>query len=50
MQTPALFLQAYVALSRVTSLGGLWISGSLVSQANVRAHPAVVEFYDRASL
>ncbi len=36
--------QVYVALSRVTSLQGLWISGQNVSQAVVKAHPAVLAF------
>ncbi len=39
--------QAYVALSRVVSLGGLWLSGGAITQAVVKAHPAVVEFYGR---
>ena len=37
--------QAYVALSRVTSLAGLWLSGGAITQAVVKAHPAVLEFY-----
>ena len=37
--------QAYVALSRASSLAGLWLSGSAVTQAAVQAHPAVVVFY-----
>eukprot|EP00966_Prymnesium_polylepis_P183671 4256752-Prymnesium_polylepis.2 len=37
--------QAYVALSRVTSLAGLWLSGGAITQAVVKAHPAVIEFY-----
>ena len=39
--------QAYVTLSRVTSLDGLWIRGGAVTQAAVRAHPDVTEFYKR---
>lgn len=41
--------QAYVALSRVTSLDGLWIRGGAITQAAVKAHPAVMEFYGRNS-
>jgi len=37
--------QAYVALSRVISLKGLWLSGGEITQAVVKAHPAVVAFY-----
>ena len=37
--------QAYVALSRVVSLAGLWVSGGAITQAVVKAHPAVVAFY-----
>ena len=37
--------QVYVALSRVTSLAGLWLRGGLITQAVVKAHPAVVAFY-----
>ena len=40
--------QAYVALSRARSLAGLRIRGHLGSEA-VRAHPAVLEFYDSLS-
>ena len=39
--------QAYVALSRVVSLAGLWVSGGAITEAVVKAHPAVVEFYAR---
>ncbi|EOD20460.1 hypothetical protein EMIHUDRAFT_208320 [Emiliania huxleyi CCMP1516] len=49
---PASFFQAgpggavvYVALSRVTSLVGLWIRGAAVTQAVVKAHPEVLAFY-----
>ena len=37
--------QAYVALSRVTSLAGLWLYGGAITQAVVKAHPAVLHFY-----
>jgi len=37
--------QAYVALSRVVSLQGLWISGGDITSAAVKAHPAVLAFY-----
>ena len=36
---------AYVALSRVTSLDGLWIRGGRITQAVVKAHPSVLAFY-----
>jgi len=39
------FGQVYVALSRVTSLEGLWIRGGRVTQAVVKAHPNVLTFY-----
>ena len=39
------FGQVYVALSRVTSLAGLWIRGGRVTQHVVKAHPAVLAFY-----
>jgi ATP-dependent DNA helicase PIF1 len=39
--------QAYVALSRVTSLEGLWIRGGLITPAVVKAHPSVLEMYSR---
>jgi hypothetical protein len=41
------FGQAYVALSRVTSLQGLWIRGGLITPAVVKAHPAVKALYAR---
>jgi len=37
--------QVYVALSRVTSLKGLWIRGEGITQAMVKAHPDVQSFY-----
>eukprot|EP00961_Rhodomonas_salina_P203761 2749213-Rhodomonas_salina.1 len=39
------FGQTYVALSRARSLAGLWIQGGAVTQAAVKAHPAVIAFY-----
>jgi ATP-dependent DNA helicase PIF1 len=39
--------QVYVALSRVTSLDGLYIQGPQVTQKVVRAHPTVKEFYEK---
>jgi len=36
--------QAYVALSRVTSLAGLWLRSAL-SPSVVKAHPRVLQFY-----
>ena len=38
------FGQVYTALSRVTSLKGLWISGGKVNQSMVRLHPHVKKF------
>ena len=40
--------QVYVALSRVTSLAGLWLRGGRITQAVVKAHPAVLAFYEQA--
>ena len=37
--------QTYVALSRCTSLAGLWISGEKISQRHVFTDPKVVNFY-----
>mmetsp|Transcript_59082 Transcript_59082/g.125517 ORF Transcript_59082/g.125517 Transcript_59082/m.125517 type:complete len:595 (+) Transcript_59082:402-2186(+) len=39
------FGQAYVALSRVTSLDGLWVRGGSITQHVVKAHPKVIAFY-----
>ena len=39
--------QAYVALSRVTSLGGLWVRGGRITQSVVKAHPKVAAFYQK---
>ena len=41
--------QAYVALSRVTSLAGLGITGGHVTQRVVRAHPQVHTFYHKSA-
>jgi len=40
--------QAYVALSRLTDLNGLWIGGRGISQRNIRAHPQALAFYGLA--
>ncbi len=37
--------QVYVALSRVTSLTGLWIKGKAITQQIVKAHPDVIKFH-----
>eukprot|EP00929_Paragymnodinium_shiwhaense_P067462 TRINITY_DN33953_c0_g1_i1.p1 TRINITY_DN33953_c0_g1~~TRINITY_DN33953_c0_g1_i1.p1 ORF type:complete len:413 (-),score=88.10 TRINITY_DN33953_c0_g1_i1:25-1263(-) len=37
--------QAYVALSRLRGLDGLWIGGHGVSPTRIRAHPAALRFY-----
>jgi len=37
--------QAYVALSRLTSLAGLWIRGGGISRTRPHAHPDVLMFY-----
>jgi len=34
-----------VALSRVTSLAGLWVRGGSITQSVVKAHPDVLTFY-----
>ena len=39
--------QAYVALSRARSLAGLRVARGGVTRDAVRAHPAVLAFYDR---
>mmetsp|Transcript_33576 Transcript_33576/g.32054 ORF Transcript_33576/g.32054 Transcript_33576/m.32054 type:complete len:659 (+) Transcript_33576:83-2059(+) len=36
--------QAYVALSRVTGLGGLWLTRA-ITQSSVKADPAALEYY-----
>ena len=38
--------QVYVALSRVKSLEGLWLSKP-IKPSSIKAHPAVLEFYKR---
>ena len=40
--------QAYVALSRVTSLAGLAIAGGQLTQRAVMANPKVLTFYEQA--
>ena len=40
------FGQSYVALSRATSLEGLWLNGPPLRPDSVKAHPAVKQFYD----
>ena len=39
--------QAYVALSRVTSLAGLWTAGGAITQQSVKANHKVLEVYRR---
>lgn len=39
--------QVYVALSRITSLDGLWVRGGSITQSVVKAHPKVKTFYGR---
>jgi len=39
--------QVYVALSRITSLEGLWVRGGRVTQSVVKAHPKVMAFYQK---
>ena len=39
------FGQAYVALSRVTALSGLWMNGPELGTGSVKAHPDVKAFY-----
>ena len=41
------FGQVYVALSRITSLDGLWVRGGRVTQSVVKAHPKVKTFYQQ---
>eukprot|EP00929_Paragymnodinium_shiwhaense_P066693 TRINITY_DN33484_c0_g1_i1.p1 TRINITY_DN33484_c0_g1~~TRINITY_DN33484_c0_g1_i1.p1 ORF type:complete len:889 (+),score=242.41 TRINITY_DN33484_c0_g1_i1:171-2837(+) len=37
--------QAYVALSRLTGFGGLWIGGRGITPEQVKAHPSALKFY-----
>ena len=39
--------QVYVALSRITSLDGLWVRGGRITQSVVKAHPKVALFYQQ---
>ena len=39
--------QVYVALSRITSLDGLWVRGGSITQSVVKAHPKVKSFYEK---
>lgn len=39
--------QVYVALSRITSLDGLWVRGGRITQSVVKAHPKVAAFYQQ---
>ena len=41
------FGQVYVALSRITSLEGLWVKGGRIEQSVVKAHPKVKAFYQK---
>ena len=41
------FGQVYVALSRITSLDGLWVRGGRITQSVVKAHPKVKAFYQQ---
>jgi len=41
------FGQVYVALSRITSLEGLWVRGGQITQSVVKAHPKVIAFYQQ---
>lgn len=42
--------QAYVALSRLTCLEGLWIRGKGLSTSNTRAHETVLDFYNSSAM
>ena len=37
--------QVYVALSRLTSMHGLWIRGGGISTVKPKAHPTVLQYY-----
>lgn len=41
------FGQVYVALSRITSLDGLWVRGGQITQNVVKCHPKVKLFYEQ---
>ena len=41
--------QVYVALSRLTSLAGLWIRGGGISRTRRHAHPDVLMFYENVA-
>jgi ATP-dependent DNA helicase PIF1 len=43
------FGQVYVALSRVKSISGLWMSRPLLARS-IRANPVVVRFYEDLAL
>jgi hypothetical protein len=43
------FGQVYVALSRVKSISGLWMSRPLLARS-IRANPVVVQFYEDLAL
>ena len=39
--------QVYVALSRVVSREGLWLTGARITQQAIKCHPDVINFYSR---